>query len=99
MGSQLPLDPQKGGNFPTKGASNRRRLPEAAEASLVATASNGRFAYLIDMTETATDRRAASGLAIPVLDLVATRPGESAGNAIARTVELARSRPGPRARW
>jgi luciferase family oxidoreductase group 1 len=56
----------------------------------VASASNGRFRYLIDMTETAADRRTANGLAISVLDLVAMRPGESAGNAIARTVELAR---------
>jgi luciferase family oxidoreductase group 1 len=42
------------------------------------------------MAETAADQRAANGLAISVLDLVATRPGESAGSAIARTVELAR---------
>ena len=44
----------------------------------------------MDMTETAVDQRAANGLAISVLDLVAMRTGEPAGSAIARTVELAR---------
>jgi luciferase family oxidoreductase group 1 len=34
--------------------------------------------------------RAGEGLAVSVLDLVAMRPGEAAGSAIARTVELAR---------
>jgi luciferase family oxidoreductase group 1 len=41
------------------------------------------------MSEATVDRQAEKGLAISVLDLVAMRPGESAGSAIARTVELA----------
>ena len=42
------------------------------------------------MSKAAVDRETANGVAISVLDLVAMKPGEPAGSAIARTVELAR---------
>src|ERR1700677_4718791 len=43
-----------------------------------------------NMSESQNGRLADGGLAISVLDLVARRPGEPAGSAIARSVELAR---------
>ena len=46
--------------------------------------------HSLDLTGKTTLQATAQSLAVSVLDLVATRAGEPAGTAIARSVELAR---------